>query len=119
MNLNLRILLIVFALILILIIFKLISKNKLPIKYSLFWLTSSVLIFLVGLIPNFIGFFTSLIGFKTTSNLVIGIILGIILIITLLLTIIIAEQKRKIKILIQQISLIKTEIGENKKWNIY
>lgn len=119
MNLNLRILLIVFSIVLVLIIFKLISKNKLPIKYSLFWLTSSALIFLVGLIPNFIGYFTSLIGFETTSNLVIGIILGIILIITLLLTIIIAEQKRRIKLLIQEISIIKMELEEvKKKWNM-
>ena len=107
---HLRILLVLFAIGMTLFIFRLISKNKLPIKYSLFWLMAFILIFLVGLFPNFIGFFTSLIGFQTTSNLVVGIILGIVLLITLLLTIIISEQKKRIKLLMQEVSLIKAEI---------
>ncbi len=109
MNLHLRIFLIIFSLFLALLVFKLINSRKLPIKYSLFWLFASSLIFLVGLIPDFINIFTSFIGFQTTSNLVIGIILGIVLIITLLLTLIISEQKKRITLLIQEVSLLKKE----------
>ena len=97
------------------IIFRLLSKEKISIKYSLVWLASSFLIFLVGVFPNFVGFFTNLIGFKTTSNLVIGIILSLLLLITLFLTVIINDQKNKIKLLIQEISMLKKEGSKNEK----
>ena len=64
---------------------------------------------------NFVGFFTNLIGFKTTSNLVIGIILSLLLLITLFLTVIINDQKNKIKLLIQEISMLKKEGSKNEK----
>lgn len=104
---NLRIVLVLLSLILAFIVLKLLSKNKLPIKYSLFWLLASLVVFLVGAFPNFVGYFTHLIGFETSSSLVIGIIIGLLLMITLLLTIIISEQKRKIVLLIQEISILK------------
>ncbi len=111
MSTHLKIFLIIFSLFLMGILLTLISKRKLPIKYSLFWFFSSLLIFLVGLFPNFIEIFTSFIGFQTTSNLVIGIILGIVLFITLLLTLIISEQKQRIKLLVQEVSLLKEKIN--------
>lgn len=109
MHNNLRVLLVIFSIILIILILKLISKNKIPIKYSLFWLVAALIIFLVGAFPNFISIFTRLIGFETTSNLVVGIILGILLCLTLLLTIIISDQKRRIKLLIQEVSILKSQ----------
>lgn len=115
MSINLRIFLISFSIALILIIFKLLSKNKLPIKYSLFWLFASLLIFLVGLVPDFIKSFTSIIGFQTTSNLVVGVILGIVLLITLLLTLIVSEQKQRLKLLIQELSILKSEVEQSEK----
>lgn len=117
MSNHLKIALIIFSIGLLIEILNLLSKEKLPIKYSLFWIFASVLIFLVGAFPNFIGYFTSLIGFETTSNLVVGIILGILLTITLLLTIIIADHKRRIKLLVQEISILnsKYEKGIEKK----
>lgn len=105
----LRILLIIFSLVWTIIILHFLRKNKLPIKYSLFWLTAVFIIFLVGAFPNFVGFFTSFIGFETTSNLVIGIMIGLLLMITLILTIIISEQNKRIKLLIQQFSMLKSE----------
>lgn len=115
MSNHLRIVLIIFSIILLIEILNLLSKDKLPIKYSLFWIAAAVLIFLVGAFPNFIGYFTSLIGFETTSNLVVGIILGILLIITLLLTIIIADHKRRIKLLMQEVSIVKSALEKNRK----
>lgn len=111
MSNSLRILLIVVAIILMFLILKLISKNKLPVKYSLFWLCACIVIFLVGAFPNFIAIFTGLIGFQTTSNLVTGIIIGLLLIITLLLTIIISDLKRRITLLIQEVSILKKELN--------
>ncbi len=109
MSNNLRFLLIIFSIVLFITMLNLLSKNKVPVRYSLLWIISSILIFVVGAFPNFIGMFTSMIGFQTTSNLVIGIILTILLVITLLLTLIVSGQKRKIKLLIQEVSMIKSD----------
>ena len=108
---NLRILLVIFSLFLFAITLNLISKNKIPIRYSLFWIFSSLLILIVGAFPGFVNIFTKLVGFETTSNLVIGIILLLLLFITLLLTVIVSGQQKKIKLLIQEISIIKSEKG--------
>ena len=109
MNNNLRLCLIFIGVALLLIVLILVAKKKLPIKYSIFWFLASLAIFLVGAFPEFIGIFTKIMGFETTSSLVIGIIVGILLIITLLLTVIIAEQKRKITLLIQEVSILKKD----------
>ncbi len=109
---NLRILLIIFSILFFCIVLRLISKKKIQINNSLFWLFSAVLIFLVALFPNFISFFTKLIGFETTSNFVIGIILTLLLLDTLLLTIYLAEQNKKIVLLIQEVSMLKQNVGD-------
>lgn len=109
MNNSLRILLIIFSIGLMLLIFRLIHKKKLQISFSLFWIASAIIILLVGAIPDFINIFTKLIGFETTSNLVVGIILVILLLNTLLLTININSQQKKITLLIQEISILKNK----------
>lgn len=114
MAISLRILLVIFAIGLFIIILKYISRNKLPIKYSLIWLTTSILIFIVGAFPNFIGLFTEFIGFETTSNFVIGIILILLLMITLILTMIVSNQKRQIELLIQETSMLKVKLEKIK-----
>lgn len=112
MSFSLRIFLIIFSLILTFVIFHLIYRKKIQISFSIFWLFSALLILLVGAFPNFINIFTHLIGFETTSNLVIGIILGILLFNTLLLTIILTEQNNRITLLIQEVSILKNKLDE-------
>ena len=107
MSRNLRILLIIGAVLLIITILKLLSKEKLPVTYSLCWISAAFIILLVGAFPEFVKIITDFIGFETTSNLVIGIMGVIILLITLVLTIIVYEQKKKITLLVQEVSIIK------------
>lgn len=110
MNNNLRLFLVILSILLVIIILRLVAKNKLPVKYSLFWLLSSFVVFLVGVFPNFIGMFTKLIGFETTASLIACTIIGLLLLITLFLTIIVSEQKRKLLLLVQEVSLLKEKI---------
>lgn len=106
-SLNLRILLMIVGLLVFYGTLNFVQRETLPIKYSLFWLASAILIFLVGAVPDVIGRLTTLIGFQTTSNLVVGIILFILLMISLILTIIVSKQKKQIILLIQEVSLLK------------
>ena len=109
---NIRLMLIIFSLLLLVLVFRLVSKNKLSIRYSLLWILISLLILIVGFFPDAIAFITSKIGFKTTVNLVIAIILAMLLFVTLILTIIVTNHKRKIKLLIQEVSILKKEYDE-------
>ena len=99
--------LIIFSIIWFFIILHFIRNSKLSIKYSLIWLFMSIVIFLVGITPNFMALISKIFGFTTISNLVIGIILTLLLIITLVLTMIVTNQKTQINNLIQEISILK------------
>lgn len=112
MSNELRICLILVSLTLLVIVLRLIAKNKLPIKYSLFWIISSITLLLVGIFPSVISFFKNIIGFETSSNLVIGIILTLLLVVTLLLTIIVSDQKKKITLLTQELSILKSKVDK-------
>jgi len=107
MNSTLRIILVVFCLVWVLLLFYLIRKNKLPIKYSVIWFIPMCSLLLLVLFPNFVSYCVSLLGMVSSTNFVVGIILTILLIITLLLTLIIANLKRKITLLIQEVSILK------------
>ena len=108
---NLRILLVVFSLLLLVIVLRLISKKKLPINYSLIWILSSILIFIVGVFPDFFITITSMFGFIATSNFVIGVLLTLLLSITLILTTIVSKQRALIKNLLQEVSMIKSKLN--------
>lgn len=112
---SLRILLLVFSLIWILGLLFLLKKGKIPVKYSIVWLSAIFILLLVAVFPGLFIKVTSLLGFQTTSNMIIGIILTLLLLITLVLTMIISNQKRLIKNLIQEVSIINEKINNKKQ----
>ena len=119
MNIALRISLIIFALVLIYVITNVLKKGRMPIKYSLLWYFSALVILLVAIIPILLECFSKLLGFEVLSNLIIGIFIGLLLFLTMSLTIIISGQNKKITLLIQEISMLKQKVKEERKWNIY
>lgn len=109
MNTILRIILIIFCLIWIIALFYLIKKNKLPVKYSLIWFVPTGILLILIIFPGVISYFTKLLGMVSSTNMIIGIILTILLLITLILTLIIANLKRKVNLLIQEVSILKVK----------
>jgi len=107
MSLSLRLLLFLFSLIYFLIIFRLLKKDKIPVKYSMVWFLASLVILILSLFPLSLSKFANFVGFLTTSNFIVAIILVLLLIITMVLTIIISNQNKKITLLIQEVSLLK------------
>lgn len=114
MTLNLRIGLITIALLLLLIILWTLKKDCMPVKYSLIWVLSSMIIFLVGATPYVFVGFSKMLGFETMSNLIIGMFIFILLMITISLTVIASGQKKKITLLIQEVSILKEKIENGK-----
>ena len=110
MSLSLRIALIVVGLLLLLIVLRVLRKGQVQIKYALPWIFSSIIIMLIGIVPFIFIFISEKLGFVAMSNLVIGIFIFILLMITIMLTVIVSGQRRKITMLIQEVSILKEEI---------
>lgn len=113
MPLNLRIAILLTALILMVVIIKILRKQLIPVKYSLLWWIGFFILLFLAIFPDFLVSIANLMGFQTISNMVSGVLFVILIFITISLTVIVSTQKRKINLLIQEISLIKSEL-ENK-----
>ena len=107
MSISLIVTSILFCLFIIFFILVLLRKKCISIKYSLIWLVLFSLLFLCTLLPNFLIWITDLLGFATASNMIFSLIIGVLVIITIALTVIVSNQDRKIRLLIQEVSLLK------------
>ena len=58
--------------------------------------------------PWLLGYVTKLIGIQLSSNFIFAFMIGVLFFLTLSLTIIVSEQQDKIKMLIQEISILKS-----------
>ena len=115
MSKSLTITLIVVSVLLIILTTHVLKKGRIPEKYSLLWYAFALMILLVGIFPNIFSFISKKLGFEVMSNLIIGIIIGGLLLLTMALTIMMAGQKKKTTMLIQEISIIKEKIESEKK----
>ena len=114
MSKTLIIALIIFSILWLIIILRDVRKGTISIRYSLVWLLMAIILLLVGVFPSFMEFVAESFGFTTISNLVIGIILSLLMFITLVLTHIVTKQKNQIRVLTQEIALIKEKINRKK-----
>lgn len=112
MFLNLRLSLILVSIALAIVTTVVLRNGRIPIKYSLLWYLSSVVIFLVAVFPVVIETISKFLGFATLSNLVIGVLIVILLFLTMSLTIITSGQKKKITLLIQEVSALKQKVNK-------
>lgn len=100
--------LITVGLILLFVIIVLMQKKKLSTKIGIIWILPVLLFFIVALMPEFFFNLTSKIGFKTPSNLMIGILFIFLIVVILNLTIVISTMQKKIELLIQEVSILKS-----------
>ena len=107
MEIELKISAIVFLLLVIVFVSSLIIKDKITIKYSLVWLIPSIILLIFVLVPGFLTWTTNVLGFQTSSNMVLSLLIGLLLTISIALTVIVSKQKEQIRLLIQEVSLLK------------
>lgn len=107
MSLNLTLFAILFSFLIIIFIIRLIAKEKVNIKYAIIWILMFALIIVFTLIPGFLLLLTKVLGFQTASNMVLSIIIAVLVIINISNTVINSEQDRKLRLLIQELSILK------------
>lgn len=107
MTLNLILISAIFIIFVILLVIYFIKKDKIKIKYSLVWLLLFVLLLIFLLIPGFLNLLTNILGFQTASNMIFSLLIAVLVIISISLTGIVSSQDKKIRLLIQEVSLLK------------
>lgn len=110
MPLNLRLAVLVVTLILAFAIYKILSKRIIPVKYSFLWWLAIIVLLMLVIFPDVLIWFAYQLGFQTISNLVVGVFIVILFFITISLTVIVSAQKKKITLLIQEVSILKEKM---------
>lgn len=110
MELRLRLILTVAILLFIFVMINFIKKDNISIKYSLVWLISSLISIIVILVPNFLEFVSQLLGFELASNMTFMIAIGVLFTISFSFTIIVSRQTQRIRLLIQEVSMLKARV---------
>ena len=111
---NLRLVVIIFILFLFLLIVYLLRKRTLSTKFAIVWFLAIIVMLLTVLLPDVMKYVANLIGFELLSNMLLCIFIVILLFITLALTIMVSSNKRKITLLIEEISILKKELEDKK-----
>ena len=114
MSSNLILTVIIFAIILLFVVINLLKKGRIPIKYAIVWIFAVIFMMLVSIIPNLMESIAKFLGFELLSNMVICLFVAMLIFLTIVLTVMIAGQKKKTTLLIQEISMLKKELEELK-----
>ena len=93
MSISLRLGLVIVSLVLLIVVLMQLEKRHIPVKYSLVWIVSSFLILFIAILPNI---------FSKISNFIFW-----VLIISLMLTVIVPGQRKKMTLLMQEVSMLK------------
>ena len=115
MSIKLTLTLVIFSLVLIFLISYLLNKGRITVKYALVWYISVLIILILSFFPGIFKFFARLLGFQLVSNMVIVLLIGILFILMIAHTIMMAGQKKKTTLLIQEVSLLKKEVEKSEK----
>lgn len=114
MNDKLIITVIIFALVLFFFVFQLLRKGRIPVKYALVWLFAVIIIFITSIIPDLMENLAEMLGFELLSNMVLCIFITVLIFVTIILTVMMAGQKKKTTLLIQELSILKAELEKKK-----
>ena len=112
MSINLKLSVILFIFILFLAVIFLLRKGKFSAKYAILWIFACIVLALLVIFPQILTFLANLLGFEMHSNMIFSIFIGALLFLLLSLTIIVSNQKSKINMLIQEVSLLKQKIDK-------
>lgn len=88
------------------------KKRMLELKYTLIWLITGVVMGIMVLFPDILGWFRGLLGIESNMNALYVLCIAFIIMILMTLTSIVSRQTLKIRILIQEISMMEKRIRE-------
>ena len=111
-SLKMKLVAIISILFVIITITHFVKKNKITIKYAIIWYISLIVLILFTAFPEILGWLTSFVGMELSSNFLFVLLIAFLFVICISLTIIVSEQKDQIRLLVQEISIIKSDKEE-------
>ena len=110
MDSSLRITIIVALIIYYVCIFYLLRKKSLTLKYTLLWIFTGLIMFLIALFPNVFEAMIHKIGIVEMTNGLFAVVLFAVLIILISITSIVSKMNARIRQLVQQCAMYEKEI---------
>ena len=99
------------SLLLFLIITFVLKKGRIPEKYALLWYAMDLIILLVVIFHSPLSIIAKELGFYPWSIFVLSIFIGILFLLVIALTVMMAGQKKKTTLLVQEISILKSKVN--------
>ncbi len=109
MSIGLRILLLISSIILFIFIYRKLKKSQLQLMEAFFWIVFSLMILLLGLVPEIGISLARLFGVVSAANFIFLCIIFLLIIKSFLLTIKVSSLEQKVINLTQEISIRKNE----------
>lgn len=97
------------------LLFLLLKKRSLHLKYTILWIFSGILMLLLALFPHILDWFAKLIGIYEPTNALFSLIFFCVIIILMSLTAIVSKLNEKNKQLAQSAALLEQRVRELEK----
>lgn len=102
-----------------LIVFRLLKRKSLNLKYTLLWLLSGVIMLVLAVFPQILNWLAALVGIYDPTNALFAFMFFCVIIILMSLTAIVSKLNEKSKRVIQTLALMEKRVrdiekGENK-----
>lgn len=88
------------------------KKRMLELKYTLIWLAAGVVMGIMLIFPDLLEWFRSILGIESNMNALYMLCFAFIIMILMTLTSIVSRQMLKIRVLIQEISMLEKRVRE-------
>ena len=115
MNISLNIFLLFLLLLLLILIIRTVRIKKLSMRYGSFWIFLILIMVIIVMFPELLFKISDVFGFEVASNMIFLLGFFFLFYIIFILTISISIQNERIKLLIQEISMLKESVNYGKK----
>jgi hypothetical protein len=112
MSIKLTITLVVVSVLLIVLTTHFLRRGRIPEKYAILWYFFSLIMLIMSFFPGILSFIAKKLGFQLMSNMVILLLIGALFLLVMALTIMMAGQKKKTTMLIQEVSILKEKLDK-------
>lgn len=109
---RLRILLLIAVCIYFMLVFQLLKRKTLNLKYTLLWLASGLIMLALVVFPQLLQFFAGLVGIAAPMNALFSVAFFCIIMILMSLTAIVSKQNKRNKDLIQSVALLEKRVRD-------
>ena len=109
---RLQIVAILVVLVFLLVVFLMLRKNRIALKYSLLWILSGVIMLVLAIFPGLLDGFSRLIGVYSSVNALFAVLLFCDVLLMISFTVILSKENREIVRLTQKMALMEKRIRD-------